>query len=120
MAKMYESLADPKLEEANPECITITTLNSVTFFVQKKVKILVSPLVLSEASGPFAAMFSGRFLESGARGDAAPAIELPEDDALGMFQLCALLHHRKLANETLDPTALLNLTLLADKYSTLR
>jgi hypothetical protein len=76
-----------------------------------KKQIRIQPAILKETSKPFAVMLCDTW-----KAPNAQTIDLPDDDAAAMLEICLALHHKysKLSTE-LSPN-ILKIAILADKY----
>lgn len=84
-----------------------------------KWKMRVQSLILRAVSKPFSAMLGPNWKEGRQKpaADAPMELQLPDDDAVGMKYLCAVMHHQnKMIPATLPVQDVLNIAVLADKY----
>ena len=84
-----------------------------------EVKLLVSSAVLQDASKVFAALLGPHFLEGQPTQGGPKEIELPEDDAVGMSDMCHLLHNKQvhgLLKNRPSSDRILAFAIMVDKY----
>jgi hypothetical protein len=84
-----------------------------------ELKVLVHSLFLKAASKPFSAMLSPRWKEGRdmLEQDVPVELPLPDDNAEGLWLICAIIHHRNdLVPDVLEPGVVLEIAILADKY----
>ncbi|GAD96738.1 hypothetical protein MGYG_03969 [Paecilomyces variotii No. 5] len=120
---------DPNFYEIDANGDTILVLN-VTCPVEKeesKMRLQVSSLFLASGSPVFQIMFTGDFeeahrLRENANSGIKTEINLPEDNAEAMKELCEIIHHREIKHNALVPRGLDSVwetTILAQKYNCL-
>ena len=107
--------ADNPLSEAYA---TAPSGDTILVVGEKQTKLLVHSVFMRTASTVFDAMLGPHFSEGQPSKGAFPKeISIPDDDARAMTTLCSVIHHRNdILPDVLEPTALADLALLADKY----
>ena len=85
---------------------------------EKRTQLRVHSLCMRTASTVFNAMFGPYFAEGQLSNPYLPKeIPMPDDDARAMITICNVIHHRNdILPDILEPTALADLALAADKY----
>ena len=83
----------------------------------KKVMLLrVHSAILKMASPVFRAMLGANFIEGSTTHTADNPLDLKEDDAQAMLDLCSLIQHQYKSSDSLPVTRMANLVVVADKY----
>lgn len=85
----------------------------------EKSKIRVYSFMLKAASKPFSAMLGPSWKEGRQQhtADVPNELQLPDDDAVGMKYICAVLHHQsQMIPAALHVNVVLSIAVLADKY----
>lgn len=126
---LFSQQQDPNFHEIDPNGDIILVLNMIclTNQEQTKMRLQVSSLFLSSGSPVFQIMFTGDFeeahlLRENVASGMKTEINLPEDNAEAMKELCEIIHHREIKDNALAPRGLDSVwetTILAQKYDCL-
>lgn len=108
---------DPPRQSVSADITHVSSNRDITLVVGSiKKNIRVQTVILTETSKPFAAMLGDTWKVPNPR-----TIDLPDDDAAAMLEICLALHHKysKLSTD-LPPSTIIEIAILADKYSWLK
>lgn len=106
----------PRMDQSEPESTDVAIVSpnaDITLVVgPNKKQIRVQSVFLTETSKPFAAMLSGTLKDPNTK-----VIELPDDNADAMVQICIALHrHYNELSTNPPPATVLEFAIIADKY----
>ncbi|KAL3479211.1 hypothetical protein BJX99DRAFT_255740 [Aspergillus californicus] len=84
----------------------------------ENIRLRVYSLTLKSTSKPFSAMLGPDWKEGRALEDGCAELLLPEDDAVAMEYICAIIHHQNMMlPTTMAPYDILKVAVAADKYN---